>query len=379
MNKVGAIADKIDTKHLSKRECEAHITVLYGLESDDVAAVQEAVTDFGPVQVTLGKTSCFPASEGGHGDVLKIDVESPDLHRLHDLIKKQPHTSNYPNYVPHLTIAYLWPGEGMKYAGMCDLEGETFTVTHLTFSERSGQRHDIWLCGDRADLATWNETDHPRGQPANRGQFAIKSAPTSAPARVITQEQIEQNHATREQAAQRFVELVNAPHNRGIARHKREAYQETLKHVANHLTPMMVRAILPTIGEIEVFDSVEQLSNNVFPGERLLTGGAWTWDPTDPTGILRVDGDSAGINRYDIYAHELGHALDFKHRHSNTPEWDEAWKEEINHPDKPLSNYATLDKHEGFAEYARLFGTGQYIEAKLFPKCYACFKKWGYL
>ena len=387
--KVATLADKILPRHLYKREDEPHITCLYGIEADDVEAVKNLVADFGPVRVTLGKTATFPSTAASVGETLYVEVDSPDLHRLNKLLKKLPHTSSFPTYVPHLSVGTLFPGESQKYAGLADLDGTTFTATHLTFSERSGRRHDVWLCGTQADLATslFDPTLHPRGQPANAGQFAEKPA---APAGATAQPPAPQPapapaapagaaYPDRAAALAKVSELVHAPHNRHVPRRQREEYERTLHEVVGRLTPAMAAAILPHLGEIELYRDVQDLTESLFPGEEGLAGGAWSYFPGEPTGVLQIDGGAPGVPPAEIYAHELGHALDYQHRHSDTPEWQEAWKEEIARDDAPLSRYATWDAHEGLAEFGRLFGTGHQLEARMFPRCYACFRKWGYV
>jgi hypothetical protein len=64
------------------REETPHITVKFGLHGNDVDAVRRVLEDEGPIKLTLGKTSMFPNGESGSGDVVKVDVDSPDLHRL---------------------------------------------------------------------------------------------------------------------------------------------------------------------------------------------------------------------------------------------------------------------------------------------------------
>ncbi len=36
------------------------------------------------------------------------------------MFTKLPHTTDYPDYHPHTTIAYVKPGEGKKYVGKID-------------------------------------------------------------------------------------------------------------------------------------------------------------------------------------------------------------------------------------------------------------------
>jgi N12 class adenine-specific DNA methylase/2'-5' RNA ligase len=150
---------RIPDEHLAEdgRETEPHITVKYGLHGDNVEGVRRALADEPPITATLGKTSLF---QNDDADVLKADVESPDLHRLNKKIADAvPHTDTHPDYVPHATIAYLKPGAGKQYAGDAALEGHRVTIDHVTFSDRNGQAVDIPLTGARKKPVTPQVSD----------------------------------------------------------------------------------------------------------------------------------------------------------------------------------------------------------------------------
>lgn len=98
-------------------EEEPHITVLYGLHDDvkvdDVRnTVKETMGEQKDVVAELAGISMF---ENEKFDVLKFDVVSNDLKKLNKAVTKFPYTSDYPDYVPHMTIAYLKAGTGKKY------------------------------------------------------------------------------------------------------------------------------------------------------------------------------------------------------------------------------------------------------------------------
>lgn len=134
-------------------ETDPHVTVRWGLHGDDPEAVQELLHAERPVRIRLGKTSIFPANEaraqrgGSQHDVVKIDVDSPDLHRLNALLGELPHTDTHPEYKPHVTLAYVRPGAGEKYAGLDVLEGEEFAADEITFSPAEGPKTKVWLNG----------------------------------------------------------------------------------------------------------------------------------------------------------------------------------------------------------------------------------------
>jgi len=133
------------------RETNPHITLKYGLHTGDPEAVRAAIGDAGPVEVKLGKTSVF---KGEKADVVKAEVEGPALHALNQRIADAlPHTDTHPKYQPHVTLAYVKPGLGEKYAGMRDLEGKTIRLDRVTFSDQNGRTTEVPLKGKEAEKA----------------------------------------------------------------------------------------------------------------------------------------------------------------------------------------------------------------------------------
>lgn len=122
------------------REDEPHVTVLYGLQSLD--GVEKAISGFGKVAITLGETSIF---ENDEYDVVKIDVDSEQLHRLNGVVAKLPNENKYDEYEPHVTLAYVKKGAGEKYVGMRDVYGAGFAADQVTARDRDGQGHAIYL------------------------------------------------------------------------------------------------------------------------------------------------------------------------------------------------------------------------------------------
>lgn len=130
------ILAKIDQEDLYEEEegygleHEPHTTVLFGFHDDEVdyedviQEVRESCSK--PLRVEIKGASCF---ENEKFDVLKFDVDGEDLHRLNGVMRESfPYTNDYPDYHPHMTIAYLKPGMGKKYVSKFKnslvLEGE---------------------------------------------------------------------------------------------------------------------------------------------------------------------------------------------------------------------------------------------------------------
>lgn len=129
------------------RENEPHVTVFYGLHFQSPSKrMRAAIAAFGPITLTLGKTSLFSNKDA---DVLKVDVTSPDLRRLHSLIGRlAPTHQTFPTYIPHATIAYLKPGRGKKYAGERALAGMKLNFDSVLFSGKKGHKELLPLKGN---------------------------------------------------------------------------------------------------------------------------------------------------------------------------------------------------------------------------------------
>jgi N12 class adenine-specific DNA methylase/2'-5' RNA ligase len=127
------------------RENEPHITVKYGLKGDALEQVKKTLADMPPITVSLGKTSLF---EGAEQDVVKVDVDSPELQAIHEAIKKSvPNEESFPEYKPHVTVAYVKPGRGKKYAGKDFAEGRSLTIDAISFRDENGKATSVKLGG----------------------------------------------------------------------------------------------------------------------------------------------------------------------------------------------------------------------------------------
>jgi broad specificity phosphatase PhoE/2'-5' RNA ligase len=132
------------------REAEPHVTVKYGLHGEDPDQVRRLLANEGPITATLGKASLFHTDDA---DVLKVDVESPDLHRLNGIVAQLPHTDTHPTYQPHVTIAYLKKGEGKQYDGKSipGVTGQEVSFDAVTFSSaKDGKQTEVPLAGKPA-------------------------------------------------------------------------------------------------------------------------------------------------------------------------------------------------------------------------------------
>lgn len=121
---------------VTEREDEPHVTVLYGIHGDTPKPVLAALRDVEPFTIRLGRLSLF---QGQDHDVLKIEVHSAPLVRLNGLLRSRLcHTQTHPNYVPHVTVAYLRKGRGERYVGDKHFAGESFEASSVIFSASGG-------------------------------------------------------------------------------------------------------------------------------------------------------------------------------------------------------------------------------------------------
>lgn len=108
---LGKQIDEADI-HSEGLEEYPHITIKFGLLSDEADPIRQIAAQFQPFTVTTGKTSLF---ENEDFDVLKIEIEGNELRRLNQAIADTGSISTHPSYHPHITIGYLKSGTGKKY------------------------------------------------------------------------------------------------------------------------------------------------------------------------------------------------------------------------------------------------------------------------
>lgn len=127
------------------RETEMHVTVLYGITDPKGNRALHKLSDkYAPFPIFLGALSLF--TNNPKYDVLKLDVESPWLRKLHDELKASvPNENKYPEYQPHCTLAYVKKGSCAKMDGTdpfarADME-RTFIARALEF-KGPGEKED---------------------------------------------------------------------------------------------------------------------------------------------------------------------------------------------------------------------------------------------
>ena len=88
------------------RESDTHITVIYGVCDNSVEAVKDIAKNYKSIKVKLGKVTYFKKSPDF--DVVKIEIISEDLRRIHEDIKRRLDVDeSFDKYQHHCTIAYV--------------------------------------------------------------------------------------------------------------------------------------------------------------------------------------------------------------------------------------------------------------------------------
>ena len=125
------------------KETDFHVTVKYGLNTDEVKEIKERLDEEKGGKVHLGSSSIFEADEY---DVVKIDVKSDALNKLHAKLNELPHEDKHPDYHAHATIAYVKSGKGKKYVGKFKVN-QDFKFKEVYFGDRDKKNHKISLAG----------------------------------------------------------------------------------------------------------------------------------------------------------------------------------------------------------------------------------------
>lgn len=115
-------------------EDEPHTTLLFGFDPDvplqDVVSVLDEHT-FSPCQVY--NASLFENKDKSY-DVLKFDVRGAELKETNKELAALPHTNEFPEYHPHLTICYVKTGKGKKYVDMFEGKEYELLPTYAVYS-----------------------------------------------------------------------------------------------------------------------------------------------------------------------------------------------------------------------------------------------------
>jgi len=125
------------------RELDAHVTIMYGLLTDDAKSVRQSFNGQKPFKVKLGKVCHFQPPERDF-DVVTVEVVSEDLVKANEMIEdKFEFADDLPSsgeYKPHITIAYVKRNSAKKHIGSDEFEGKEVELDTLSFSPSKGNK-----------------------------------------------------------------------------------------------------------------------------------------------------------------------------------------------------------------------------------------------
>lgn len=130
-------------------ETEPHCTLLYGLHDGvSLENVTSILDNFKFGECKIYNPSLF---ENEDFDVLKFDVGYTTrggafLQKANIELAKLPNTQTYPDYHPHMTVAYLKPGMGKKYVDLISKSAEPEFIVqpdYAVYSVPSGTKTKI--------------------------------------------------------------------------------------------------------------------------------------------------------------------------------------------------------------------------------------------
>lgn len=158
---IAFVEDKIAADDLIEAVTDTHITLLYGLhDSVTLSDVKDKVMGEWPVWTSLDELKVF---QNDDADVLYISVPwmSENAHTMRNSLLELPHTLTRNEYTPHVTLAYLKPGTGEKYAEEFKYEFEFYDdyLPFVRFTDASDTVDElVALVGDYVEMDGFHPT-----------------------------------------------------------------------------------------------------------------------------------------------------------------------------------------------------------------------------
>lgn len=156
------------------RELESHVTIKYGLLTNDAKYVRRSFNDAKPFHAKLGKVRHFEPPELPF-DVLTVEVISEDLSKANKMVCDKFDCAEglvSDEYKSHITIAYMKRGKATDYIGYDGFEGKELDLDTLIFSPRKGNRTYFSVSSDKESSFILHEINKFAYAPGNWAESA---------------------------------------------------------------------------------------------------------------------------------------------------------------------------------------------------------------
>ena len=126
------------------REEDSHITVKYGFHTPSAEDVKPFLKGIKGLTANIVDIDVF---ENDDFDVVILKITSSNMTELHNKLDKLSNSDEYPEYNPHMTIAYVKKGMGQKYKNMDigDLERAPMVFGDVVFSSKDDSKVEMEL------------------------------------------------------------------------------------------------------------------------------------------------------------------------------------------------------------------------------------------
>jgi len=126
------------------RESDPHATILYGLHPEVTDEDVRNVIKNQNLSHIILDIDGIDTFQNKDYDVVKMNVKSDVLNHLNKEMSKLLHTTDYPDYKPHVTLGYVKPGQGKKYHRP-DFKHSFNKLKKIVYSKTNGEKVEIPL------------------------------------------------------------------------------------------------------------------------------------------------------------------------------------------------------------------------------------------
>ncbi|MHA1814503.1 MAG: 2'-5' RNA ligase family protein, partial [Candidatus Heimdallarchaeaceae archaeon] len=154
----------------------------YGFTTTDPEDIKPYLKDIAGLTANIADIDIF---ENKDFDVVILKITSENMTELHNKLDELPNNDKFPEYHPHMTIAYVKKGLGKKYKDMDigDLEGASLVFDEVEFSGSDGNKTTIPLKDDgtlEESMATAKQRYLDTGK-VNQNQFDLFASMDTTP------------------------------------------------------------------------------------------------------------------------------------------------------------------------------------------------------